>query len=318
MLVHAFGFINASPTARPHGTIEQRAEPPAPLELHFAPFNIMFDRIRQRETLDSFDYQWRHLSQGDAMLSDPWFLENVERILADELLCIDRAWFKGRRVLDAGCGLGRWSIGLLRLGCRVLAVDASAAALRTLREQASLLAPEAVSENRLETMQVNLLELPSALAVRRFDLVFSFGVLHHTGDTRLALANVASLVDGNGVLFLYLYGARSVSLVQRLALAAVRWGLTPLPFALKVRVLKLLRPGRDPHQLFDLFSPLINDRLDRPVVAGWLAELGFGDVEPTIDDTEIYLRAQRTRDSTLPRRPLPAPPYWFEHYRPPR
>lgn len=279
---------------------------------------MMLDRLRQRETLDSFDYQWRSLAKGDAMLSDPWFMENVDRILSDELLCIDRSWFQGKRVLDAGCGLGRWTIGLLRLGGRVLAVDASAAALATLNEQARLLVPEAIAENRLETQQVNLLELPATLAERRFDLVYSFGVLHHTGDTRRALGNVASLVDRAGVLFLYLYGARSVNLRQRLALAFVRWGLTPLPFAAKVRVLKLLRPGRDPHQLFDLFSPLINDRLDRSVVAGWLGELGFADIEPTIDHTEIYLRAQRTRDSGLPRLPLPVRPYWFERYRPQR
>jgi 2-polyprenyl-3-methyl-5-hydroxy-6-metoxy-1,4-benzoquinol methylase len=48
---------------------------------------------------------------------------------------------------------------------------------------------------------VNLRELPAALAARTFDLVFSFGLLHHTGDTRRALANVASLVDSEGVLF---------------------------------------------------------------------------------------------------------------------
>ncbi len=276
----------------------------------------MLDRIRQQETLDSFDYQWRCLASGDAMLSDPWFVENVDRILADDLLCIDRSWFAGKRVLDAGCGLGRWTIGLLRLGCRVLAVDASTAALERLKEQALILVPEAISENRLETLQVNLLEPPAALTTRRFDLVFSFGVLHHTGDTRRSLANLTPLVDTNGVLFLYLYGTRSVNLVQRIALATIRWGLTPLPFAAKVRVLKVLRPGRDPHQLFDLFSPLINDRLDRPVVSGWLSELGFGDVEPTIDHTEIYLRAQRTADPDLPRRPPPRPPYWFEHYRP--
>lgn len=277
----------------------------------------MLDRILRRKTLDSFDYQWRRLAKGDAMLSDPWFLENVDRVLVEQLLCIDRPWFPGKQVLDAGCGLGRWTIGLLRLGCRVLAVDASPAALDQLNHQARRLVPEAISENRLETRQVDLLDLPADLAARRFDLVFSFGVLHHTGDTHRALANVASLVDNEGVLFLYLYGARSVNLRQRLALAVVRWGLTPLPFAAKVRVLKLLRPGRDPHQLFDLFSPLINDRLDRSVVAGWLTGLGFTDVEPTIDHTEIYLRAQRAAGSKVPRRPLPSRPYWFEHYRAP-
>ena len=276
----------------------------------------MLDRIRQRETLESFDYQWRHLSSGEAMLSDPWFLEHVEGIIANELLCIDPSWFAGKRVLDAGCGLGRWTIGLLRLGCQVLAVDASTAALETLREQAGRLVPEAVAANRLETQQVNLLDLPEDLAAQRFDLVFSFGVLHHTGDTRQALANVASLVDREGVLFLYLYGNRSVTLTQRAALAIVRWGLTPLPFALKVRVLRLLRPGRDPHQLFDLFSPVINDRLDPSVVRAWLAEMGFADVETTLEHTEIYLRAQRTRDARLPRLPSPKRPYWFERYRP--
>lgn len=280
------------------------------------PLNIMLDRLRQRETLDSFEYQWRCLPRGDAMLSDPWFVENVDRIVAEELLSIDRSWFPGRQILDAGCGIGRWTIGLLRLGCRVLAVDASASALRTLNEEVKRLVPEAISENRLETMQVNLLSLPSALAQRRFDLVFSFGVLHHTGDTRAALANIASLVGEEGVLFVYLYGARSVNLKQRVALSAVRWGLTPLPFAMKLRVLRLLRPGRDPHQLFDLFSPLINDRLDRSVVASWLADLGFKDIVPTIEHTEIYLRARRTQDSRLPRLPLPKRPYWFEHYQP--
>ena len=272
----------------------------------------MLDRFRRRETLSSFDFQWRCLAQGDAMLSDPWFRENVDRILVDELLCIDRWWFPGKRVLDAGCGLGRWAIGFLRLGCHVLAVDASPSALLALKEHARDLAPEAVAEGRLETEQVDLLQPPAALKARRFDLVFSFGVLHHTGDTRRALANVAALVDDEGVLFLYLYGARSVTRAQRLILAALRWGLTPLPFAAKLRVLRVLRPGRDPHQVFDLFSPLINDRLDRPVVDGWLRELGLPDVVHTIDHTEIFVRARKENAPRLPERPLPARPYWFE------
>jgi len=275
----------------------------------------MFKRLRQCETLQSFDYQWRCLSQGDAMLSDPWFLDNVERILVDELLCIDRSWFSGKRVLDAGCGLGRWTIGLLRLGCRVLAVDASPSALRALEEQARALVPHAVAAGRLETAQVDLLQLPEALAASRFDLVFSFGVLHHTGDTRRALANVASLVDDDGVLFLYLYGARSVGWIQRAILAAVRWGLMPLPFAAKVRVLRVLRPHKDPHQLFDLFSPIINDRLDHEVVGRWLGELGCSEIVHTIEHSELYLRARKRPGSQLPECPLPTRPYWFERYR---
>ena len=174
---------------------------------------------------------------------------------------MDRDWFRGKTVLDAGCGIGRWTLGLLRLGCRVLSVDASAHALQAVESGMRELAPEAVAEGRLATRQVDLLDLPEDLRARRFDLVYSFGVLHHTGDTHRALAGLAPLVKDDGLLFLYLYGARSVDLTKRVVLAALRYGLAPLPFSWKARALALLRHGRDTHQSFDTFSPLINGRL---------------------------------------------------------
>ena len=163
----------------------------------------MLDEIKRRQTLASFDHQWGEFYEGDAMLSDAWFRDNVDRVLVEELLCLERQWFLGKRVLDAGCGLGRWTLGLLRLGCRVTAVDQSARGLEALQSNMRRLAPDALAEGRLETRQVDLLELPPDLAARRFDLVYSFGVLHHTGDTQRALANVASLAAEDGLLFLY-------------------------------------------------------------------------------------------------------------------
>ena len=56
----------------------------------------MLDSLRRRQTLASFDYQWGVIPSGDTMLSDPWFVENADRILADELLGVDRRWFRGR------------------------------------------------------------------------------------------------------------------------------------------------------------------------------------------------------------------------------
>jgi SAM-dependent methyltransferase len=275
----------------------------------------MLESLRRRQTLASFDYQWGELPEGDAMLSDPWFRENVDRILVEELLCVDREWFRGRRVLDAGCGIGRWTLGLLRLGCDVTAVDFSPRALEKLEKQMRILAPEAVAEGRLSTERVDLLDLPPALASRRFDLVYSFGVLHHTGDTARALANVAPLVKPDGLLFLYLYGSRSQTVATRLVLAALRAGLAPFPFRAKRTLLKAILPARDPHQAFDTFSPLLNDTYTHEKVEGWLRELGFRDITRTIDYTELYLRARRDPSSAHPLRPLPGRPYWFERYR---
>jgi SAM-dependent methyltransferase len=270
--------------------------------------------LRQRQTLASFDYQWGHIPAGDAMLSDEWFLANVDHIVSDELLGIERGWFAGRTVLDAGCGGGRWTLGLLRLGGRVLAVDASAHAVAATRAQMERLAPDAVAQGRLATERVDLLNLPASLAERRFDLVFSFGVLHHTGDTRAALANVARLAGPAGVLFVYLYGSRSAPRAARALVNTVRMALAPLPFAAKRAVLARLLPGRDTHQAFDLLSPTINETSADATVEGWLREEGFAEVARTLPHTDLFLRAMRTA-AAAPVRSAPDPPYWFERYR---
>ena len=141
-----------------------------------------------RQTLASFDWQWANLAQGDFMPGDPWFDTHAARVLARELCAIDGRWFVGKRVLDAGCGQGRWTRALLELGAEVTAVDYSEAGLERTRALCA-------GFRRLHTRRVNLLEIPHDLARERFDLVFSFGVLHHTGDTRRALSNIAALVD---------------------------------------------------------------------------------------------------------------------------
>jgi SAM-dependent methyltransferase len=271
-------------------------------------------RLLRRQTLRSFDYQWRELPEGGALVSDDAFLRDAERILSEELLGLRREWFAGRTALDAGAGTGRWTIGLLRLGCRVLAVDYSVHALERLREHVAVLCtPE--QADRLETAQADLLAPTQALSERRFDLVFSFGVLHHTGDTRAALRNVAGLVAEAGVLSLYLYGSASLQPRARLVLAAERLALAPLPFALKKRLLETVLRRSDVHQTFDLLSPTINTRHTHAEVTAWLHELGFAEVVATIPHTELFLRATRrpgvVDEWALPR---PARPYWFERY----
>jgi SAM-dependent methyltransferase len=275
----------------------------------------VLDSLRRRQTLASFDYQWGEIPAGDAMLSDPWFAGSVDRIVSEELLGVERRWFAGREALDAGCGGGRWTLGLLRLGCRVTAVDFSPRALESTRSQMARLAPDAVREGRLATERVDLLSPPDSLARRRFDLVFSFGVLHHTGDTREALGRVAAMTKDDGLLFVYLYGAGSLTRLQRAALVLARAGLAPLGFRAKRALLARVLPGRDTHQAFDLLSPLVNDRRRPDEVEGWLRALGFSDVARTIPHDELFLRAARERCSARPFRPLASPPYWLERYR---
>jgi SAM-dependent methyltransferase len=269
-------------------------------------------RLLRKQTLASFDYQWKELTDGGALLTEDWFAQNVERILSEELLCLRREWFDGKRILDAGCGNGRWTIGFLRLGCDVLAVDASTHGLSRLEEAVDDMVPE--GREHLETREIDLLQIPPDLSTERFDLVFSFGVLHHTGDTWGALRNIARLVADDGLLFLYLYGRDSMTAAGRAKLELRRLALAPLPFELKRRLLAS-RPGTDVHQVFDALSPTINARHSFSEVRSHLLDASFSSIEQTIDHSELFIRAIRdpaqVRQYELAR---PRPPYWFDRY----
>src|SRR6185295_6047683 len=112
-------------------------------------------------------------------------------------------------------------------------------------------------------------------------------------DTWRALENVAALVGERGALFLYLYGSESWDREQQDEIVRVREELASLSFEDKIEELKRRFPGDDPHQLFDLMSPVINDRLAFDDVAGRLRALGFSRIERTISSGEIFLRAAR-------------------------
>jgi SAM-dependent methyltransferase len=101
----------------------------------------------------------------------------------------------GLRVLDAGCGGGRYALLAAQHGARVVGVDLSDAVEKAAELCAGF--PE------VDIVQADLLSLPLAEAM--FDLVFSIGVLHHSPDPRRAFAQVAARVRPGGRLAVWLY-----------------------------------------------------------------------------------------------------------------
>ncbi len=102
-------------------------------------------------------------------------------------------------VLELGCGAG-WATNAMALayGKRVTAVDLTAAALARAAEVARLNG----TAGRTEFVHADLFGFDPG---RRFDLVVSIGVLHHTHDCRRAFAHACGLVAEDGFLFVGLY-----------------------------------------------------------------------------------------------------------------
>ena len=119
------------------------------------------------ETIKSFDYQWKHLSEAPYLLSDEKWRENVSSYIMDELEST-REDLYGKRVLDAGCGNGRWAYGFVQLGCEVFVFDTSDSGVAYARER--------IKGGTFDV--ANVLDLAGLLKLyseESFDIIWSWG-----------------------------------------------------------------------------------------------------------------------------------------------
>lgn len=91
--------------------------------------------------------------------------------------------------VDVGCGSGVHSVAAARLGARVVAFDVDAECVSTtkrVRDRFGL-------QDQVEVFNGSIFDV-SKEQLGHFDFVYSWGVLHHTGDLRSALDAVRSLM----------------------------------------------------------------------------------------------------------------------------
>jgi 2-polyprenyl-6-hydroxyphenyl methylase/3-demethylubiquinone-9 3-methyltransferase len=109
---------------------------------------------------------------------------------------------EGKRFLDAGSGSGLFSLAAYRLGAdAVRSFDFDPSSVGCTLELRRRYGDEA----RWTVERGDLLDADYLSALGRWDVVYSWGVLHHTGDMWRALDNVVGTVDEGGQLFISIY-----------------------------------------------------------------------------------------------------------------
>lgn len=88
----------------------------------------------------------------------------------------DFARWRGKKVLEIGCGIGTDTINFARNGAQVTAVDLTEKSLEVARQRARVFG----LEDRIRFVQANAEQLSNFIAPEQFDLIYSFGVIHHT------------------------------------------------------------------------------------------------------------------------------------------
>jgi SAM-dependent methyltransferase len=115
------------------------------------------------------------------------------------------ALWKDKKVLEVGCGIGTDTINFARAGANVTAVDLSEESLKIARLRAEVFG----LSDRINFQQANAEELEAVLEPQQFDLVYSFGVLHHTPNPAQAIASLRKYMGRASQLRLMVYAKNS-------------------------------------------------------------------------------------------------------------
>jgi 2-polyprenyl-6-hydroxyphenyl methylase/3-demethylubiquinone-9 3-methyltransferase len=156
--------------------------------------NSTVDKSTARDAFD-FGANWRNFLSCVTQ-------DRIDRAIASlsEVLESHNLW--GKRFLDAGCGSGLFSLAARRLGASVVSIDADSGCVRCAQE---LRASFESDSTKWEIKQGSVLDAAFLRTLGHFDVVYCWGVLHHTGSMWQGLARVAEVMRDEGRLVVAIY-----------------------------------------------------------------------------------------------------------------
>lgn len=241
-------------------------------------------RLMQQKQ-SAWAWQWKHLTDDNQWLFEEWIEPNT----------LDT--FRGKHVLDCGCGGGQHVSFVSPHATTVTGVDLNA--LESARERTKSLTNVSLVEADIATMDLQ----------RQFDVAYCIGVLHHTDNPDGSFRNIAKHVRLGGRVIVWIYSREgnwiNEYILEPVKFMFIRWlprwivmglahlltmllyvpvyslyllPLTFLPFHAYFRNWRRLSYGRNMLNVFDKLNAPQTDFISRERVTSWFPEDQFTDV----------------------------------------
>lgn len=108
--------------------------------------------------------------------------------------------YKDKDVLEVGCGIGTAAQSFMEAGANYTGIDISPKSIELAKKRMDVFEL---------TGDVYVADIQSLVSEKQFDLVYSFGVLHHIQDLGSALRNIHTMLKPGGEFKLMMYASNS-------------------------------------------------------------------------------------------------------------
>ena len=109
--------------------------------------------------------------------------------------------WKDKVVLEVGCGIGTDTVSFAREGARVTALDLSPTSVNIARQRADVYG----LNDRIQFVVGDAEELTELTPLDKYDLIYSFGVIHHSPHPERVVAQMRELIGPDGEVRLMVY-----------------------------------------------------------------------------------------------------------------
>lgn len=160
-----------------------------------------------KDVIDYWDARPCNIKHSNAAVGTKEYFDEVEKrkyfVEPHILKFAEFEKWKGKSVLEIGCGIGTDAINFARAGAKYTGVELSKNSLDITIERFSVFNLEG------SFYHGNAEELTKFLPVKRYDLVYSFGVLHHTPKPIKAIWEIEEYMGPQTEFRLMLYAENS-------------------------------------------------------------------------------------------------------------
>lgn len=246
----------------------------------------------------SFTFEWRKNKRTQL---DSANLNQRSRSAFKNRVNFELKDLKGKLILDAGCGCGRYAEVAAESAGTVLGFDLSYA-VDVAFENIGL-------KKNVHLIQADIFNLP--FKKETFDFIYSFGVLHHTVDAKKAFMKLAALLKPKATISIFVYSSYNKGIVYtsnfwrfftvRMPKGLLYWLCfisVPLYYLYRLPVIGNIAKmvfviSMEPNwrwrvlDTFDWYSPKFQSKHTHAEVFGWFKEAGLSGVSVFQDEVSM-------------------------------